>query len=314
MNILCSEQKSAAGCFHTRVFFCKTRSMPKKSLAILRKIQKNKPEIAWAAALLRTDLAVKSAKYDEALESAATFENFLHALEGTKKSPPIHQGEVLYQLAEELYRAQLSEKAEKALMMTLQESTESPYAQAAQRKMAQIFLSRKQFREAENVLRRIGETARQRSERAEAFEQLGKIYMEQFFDFLQAEAAFQSSLKEQADEKKKAALLLRLAECALLRGDFETAEERLTAARAHTDAVGVNSAEAMYLTAMLYFYQNDFHKARETIQQTLQAALSGEIFVRNDLLQLSMLLQDAQGIPSALQSMLRPTSCVGAGN
>ncbi|MDZ7346268.1 MAG: tetratricopeptide repeat protein [candidate division KSB1 bacterium] len=266
-----------------------------KALSILRKAEKQKPELAWAAALLRTDLTVKNSRYEEALQSAAAFESFLSALAGSKKSPPIHQGEILYELAEELFRAGLTAEAEKALLLILQKETETPYVPAARRKMAQVYLNRRQFREAEGVLRQIGETARQRTERAEAYEQLGKIYLEQFFDFAQAEAAFQSSLKEQTDEEKKAALMLRLAECAMLRGDFATAQERLTSVRAQTNPNGVGYIEAMYQTAKLQLYKNDFRGAKETVQQTLQAALSGEsLLLENDLLQLSMLLQDAQ--------------------
>ncbi len=260
---------------------------------LLAKAEKKRPQAAWATSILHADCLARNRQFDLAVTMYANAEKRLAAFD---RRPPMPPGELLYRFAEDALRSDEAAAAEQAFRLLIDNLPNSPYAASARTKIADVYLARRNYQGAEEALLRLTAESGRSVDAAQVWERLGELYLGRLFNVEKAERAFTQAREAYRAATQKNSLLIPLAKCALVRGDFGLAEERLEAA--YRFAAGSQEAaavEALLHLSRLHFYRHDLSRAKETVKQALAEARSEESLNDvNDLLHLSMLLQEGE--------------------
>jgi TolA-binding protein len=132
--------------------------------------------------------------------------------------------------------------------------------------------------------------------------EIGTINLGPLFNIVRAEAAFLRVSKEHRDPSRRENALIQLAQCALIRGDFDQAEQYLFTARQRSTAGNSEmSTQALYNLAMLELYRQKPSASLKYLEQAQESVQPAEEnLLENDVLQISLLLHEGAGDSAGL--------------
>mgnify|MGYP005843697795 CR=1 FL=1 len=263
--------------------------------AVLEKMVKKRSELSWAAHLLLGGLYEQERRFDRAYTNYYALEKLLLSIKADGRKLPYESGVFLYEFAENALAEGETLWSEQAYRTLAVEFVDSPYAGRAQSNIAQVYLANGKHAEAAEVLERFIAANPHAPEAQDVLMALGDLYLGPLFQVEKAEAAY-TRAKEHRDGRKRDAVLLQLAQCATIRGDFAQAAQLL--ATVHQRGAGKNddtAAKALYESALLELYQQHPQAAVDYVDQAQQAAQNAaHSMIENDVLQLSMLLYEGK--------------------
>ena len=231
----------------------------------------------------------KYQKYDQAL-------NIYKNLENNKT-----QGKYLFEFGQTMQTDSLYQYAIDSYQTVINRFPESPYLLASYLGTARSYLELAEIKndqqyseKAISIIRLVRQKYPNHPEVAELSLVEGLIYKKFFFDIDKAIEVF----KEISDHYKNPQVSdksnLLLGECYLIRGDLSKSEETLKKVQL-TNLI----PEALYLSAKIEFYQGNFSKSTELLNQIIQLeGTSGT--VTNNALDLQLLISQAQSTPEIL--------------
>lgn len=273
-----------------------------KLTAVLEKALKKRPDLDWAVHLLLADIYTQQFSFEKAFEHYRLLENLLKTMPSGKTKLPLESGQFLYEFAETAIKEGEPRYAEQAYRLIISEFAASIFAPRAQWKIADVYVANHAFSDAASVLEQFVAGNPQSPEAQDALMEIATLNLGPLFNVDQAEAAFLRVSREHRDPHQRETALIQLAQCALIRGDFDQAEQYLFTAR-QRGAAGNSDifAKALYNLAMLELYRQKPTAAMDYLEQAQGAAPPDEKnLLENDVLQLQLLLQEGAGDSAGL--------------